>query len=175
LVLFAPKIIDDVKTFRQDARAMDKITGVAAVIGCLLLTMCAGAQAGDKARKIVLPSPQLIYCRSAQCSQLWKPESNGGSTVYPSQVLTDLVDGEIVGLTAVYGKSVSTEELQAAINKQYAKWTIISGSVWRVEPEKLAISIADGEEGAKEVIYLKFGTYSSHAPAAHIDCGKCKK
>jgi len=130
---------------------------------------------GDKARKIVLPNPQLICCRSALCSRLWKLESSGGSTVYPSPVLTDLVDGEIVGLTAVYDKSVSTEELQATINKQYSRWTIISGSVWRVEPEKLAISIADGEEAAKEVIDLKFGTYSSHVPAAHIDCGKCKQ
>ena len=149
-----------------------------ATVAWLLVSLCAGAQVGDSTRKIVLPNPQLIHCHSAECSQLWKQDSGDGSAVYPAQVLTDLVNGEVVGLTAAYDKSVSTKELQAAINTLYGKWSIISGPVlwvWRVEPEQLAIQLADGKDGAKEVIYLKFGTYSSHIPSAHIGCNKCGK
>lgn len=150
---------------------------VIAVVGCLLTSLCAGAQAGGNARKIVLPNPQLIHCRSAQCSQLWKQDSGDGGEVYPAQVLTDFVDGEIVGLTAVYDKSVSKKELQAAINALYEKWairstdgTVIDG-LWRVESERIAISLFESSDGTKRVTYLKFtsGGMGSLVPSAHID------
>jgi hypothetical protein len=141
-----------------------------AVAGCLLASLSAGTQAGGSTRKIVLPSPRLIHCRSAECSQLWKQDSSDGGTVYPAQVLTDFVNGEVVGLTAVYDKSVSKEELRAAINALYGKAPQVATDIWRVEPEQLAISVFDGSNGAKEVTYLKFGTYSSHVPSAHLDC-----
>ncbi|SPE43630.1 hypothetical protein SBA7_1610003 [Candidatus Sulfotelmatobacter sp. SbA7] len=140
------------------------------------------AQAVGGTRKIVLPNPQLIHCRSAECSQLWKQDSGDGGAVYPAQVLTDFVNGEVVGLTAVYDKSVSTQELRAAIDTLYGKWTFdLHGSklfIWRVEPEKLAVQLTDRDDGTKLVIYLDFGTYGSHMPSAHIDpsaqtdCGK---
>jgi len=142
-----------------------------ATVGCFLLSLCAETQAGD-ARKIVLPNPQLIHCRAANCSQLWKQETGDVGAVYPAQVLTDLVNGEVVGLTAVYDKSVSTKELQEVINKRYGKWVLHGIDVWRVEPERIAIQIANGEDGAKEVIYLKLGTARSLVPAAHISCCK---
>jgi hypothetical protein len=147
---------------------------VIAVIGYLLASLCARAQVGDSTRKIVLPNPQLIHCHSAECSQLWKQDSRDGGVVYPAQVLTDFVNGEVVGLTAVYDKSVSTKELRAAINALYEKSAVhrangmVIDGLWRVEPEQLAISIFESTDGAKEVIYLKFGTYSSHVPSAHI-------
>jgi len=144
---------------------------VMAAAGCLLFSLCAGTQAGD-ARKIILPNPQLIHCHAANCSQLWKQDPGDVGAVYPSQVLTDLVNGEVVGLTAVYDKSVSTKELQAVLNTLYGKWALHGIQVWRVKPERIAISIADGEDGAKEVIYLKFGTYSDLMPTAHLSCCK---
>jgi len=140
---------------------------VTAAVGCFLLAVCGGTQAGD-ARKIVLPNPQLIHCRAAKCSQLWKEEPGGAAAVYPSQVLTDVVEGEVVGLTAVYDKSVSTQELDATINATYRKWMVHGMTIWRVEPEQIVISMVLGEDGAKGVTYLKFGTYSSLVPAAHI-------
>jgi hypothetical protein len=151
-----------------------------AVVGCLLASLCAGAQVGNITRKIVLPNPQLIHCHSAECSQLWKQDSGDGGAVYPAQVLTDLVNGEVVGLTAVYDKSVSAVELRSAINTLYEKWSFLTGpvTIWRIEPEQFVISMADGSAGEKKVIYLKFGTFSSHVPSAHIDpaaetdCGK---
>ena len=150
---------------------MRNVYRVMAAAGCLLTLLCAGAQAGDSTRKVVLPSPQLIHCHSADCSQLWKEDSSDGGIVYPAQVLTDFVNGEIVGLTAVYDKSVSTEELRAAINALYSKWTV-SGltNSWRVEPEQLVITVTDGSDGAEQVIYLKIGgTYASHVPSAHLN------
>jgi hypothetical protein len=82
------------------------------------------AKTGDSTRKIALPNPQLIHCRSVQCSQLWNQDSNDGGTVYPAQVLTDIVNGEVVGLTAVYDKSVSTQKLRTTIDSRYTKWKI---------------------------------------------------
>jgi hypothetical protein len=152
---------------------------VIAVVGCLLGSLCAGAQAGENTRKIVLPNPQLIHCRSAECSQLWKQDSNDGGVVYPAQVMTDFVNGEVVGLTAVYDKSVSEKELRAAINALYeksaartAKGMVIDG-LWRVESERIAISLSGYSDGTKRVIYLKVtsGGLASLVPSAHI-CSK---
>ncbi|HLW84550.1 MAG TPA: hypothetical protein VKR60_04995 [Candidatus Sulfotelmatobacter sp.] len=118
-----------------------------------------------------MPNPQLVHCRSAECSQLWKQDASDGGAVYPAQVLTDVVNGEVVGLTTVYDKSVSREELRVAIDALYAKSKFqVATDIWRVEPEQLAISIFDGSNGAQEVTYLKFGTYASHVPSAHLDC-----
>ena len=113
---------------------------------------------------------------------MWRQDSDDGDSVYPAQVLTDLVKGEVVGLTAVYDKSVSTEEIRAAVNRLYGKrppsFHSDSMSTWRIEEEQFAISIFDGTDGAKELTYLKFvtyssgmkpGTYPSLVPAAHID------
>jgi hypothetical protein len=150
---------------------MDNAYRVIAVTGCLLASLCAGAQAVGSTRKIVLPNPQLIHCHSAECSRLWKYNSGDGGTIYPAQILTDLVNGEVVGLTAVYDKSVSTNELRTAINTLYGKWSFHSDStsMWRVESEQFAISMFDGSDGAKEITYLKFGTPVSLVPSAHID------
>jgi hypothetical protein len=155
---------------------------------CLLGSTFATAQARTSTRKIVLPNPQLIHCRTAGCSQLWKQDSDDGGAVYPAQVLTDFVNGEVVGLTAVYDKSVSAEELRAAIHNLYGERppTLQSEamSTWRIEAEQLVISMTDGIDGAKELIYLKFvpyhpgtqpGPYAPLTPSAHIfDCREKK-
>jgi hypothetical protein len=96
---------------------MRNTCGLIGAVICLSASLCATAQAGSSTRKIVLPNPQLIRCHSADCSQLWKQDSDDGDPVYPAQVLTDLVKGEVVGLTAVYDRSVSTEEIRAAVNR----------------------------------------------------------
>ena len=145
---------------------------VIATVGCLLVSLCAGAQVGDSARKIVLPNPQLIHCRSAECSQLWKKDS-GDTASYPAQVLTDVVNGEVVGVTAVYDKSVSMEELRSAIETLYPKDAIDGpiGSLWRVEAEQLVIQLSDRKGGTKQLIYLKIvknDGASSLVPSVHI-------
>src|SRR5256885_5209678 len=119
-------------------------------VSYLLAALCATAQAGENTRRIVLPNPHLIHCHSAECSQLWKQDSDDGEAVYPAQILTDLINGQVVGLTAVYDKSVSASELRAAINALYGKWAFHSDSIstWRVESEQFAVSIFDGSDGA---------------------------
>jgi len=149
---------------------MRRASETIALAGCLLASLSACAQVPPSTRKVVLPNPQLVHCRSAECSQLWKQDSTDGGTLYPAQVLTDFVNGEVVGLTVVYDKSVSKEELRAAINALFLNSPQVANDVWRVEPEQLAISLFDGSDGAKEITYLKFGTYASHVPSAHLDC-----
>jgi len=139
-----------------------------AAIGCFLASLCAGAQAGAGIRKIVLPNPQLIHCRSAECSQLWKQDSGDGGVVYPAQVFTDFVNGEVVGLTAAYDKSVSERELHVAINTLYEKWERLDG-LWRVEPEQIVIQLSERSDGTKQLIYLKVSKgMASLVPSAHI-------
>jgi hypothetical protein len=153
---------------------------VIAAVGCLLASLHAGAQMGDSTRKIVLPNPQLIHCHSRECSQLWKQDSGDGRSVYPAQVLTDLVNGEVVGLTAVYDKSISTGEVRTAINTLYGKWSFLGSptNLWRIDSEQFVIQLFERDDGTKQVIYLKIGKPGSHVPSAHIypaaetDCGK---
>jgi len=151
---------------------MRNASRVIGAISCLLAALCAPAQAGM--RRIVLPSPQLIDCHSAECSQLWKQDSGDGGAAYPAQILTDLVNGHVVGLTAVYDKSVSASELRAAIEALYGKWTFhgVGISSWRVESQQFVVSIFDGDDGQTEISYLRLGTPGSLVPSAHID--SCK-
>lgn len=149
------------------------------ILGIVLASLHIAAQDRDTERRIVLPNSGLVHCRAAECSQLWKQGSgNAGSVVYPSQILTDVVKGEIVGLTAVYDKSVTTRELKAAISDVYGKPLLESsrGANWRVEREQFVISAGEGGcDGAKEVIYLKCVSHRalrSLVPSAHINDGK---
>jgi len=144
-------------------------------VSCLLAVMfSADAQAGKSTRRIVLPNPQMIHCHSAECSQLWKEGSSDSGAIYPAQIMTDLVNGEVVGLTAVYDKSVSARELRARIEALYGKSTFdgVGISSWRVESQQFAVSMSDAVDGAKQVTYLKFGTPASLVPSAHVNCGK---
>ena len=139
-------------------------------IGCLLIASRANAQGGGSQRVVVLPNPQLIHCRSAECSKLWT-KASGDATAYPAQVLTDVVHGEVVGLTAVYDKSVSTEELRAAINALYPNpKDAMYRLLWRVEADQLVIQLSGRKDGTKQLIYLKIDrSGDSHVPSAHIN------
>jgi hypothetical protein len=127
----------------------------------------AHAQTSKSTRKIVLPNPHLIHCHTAQCSQLWKEDSPDGGVTYPAQIFTDLVNGSVNGLTAVYDKSVSMEEVRAAINERYGNSAVaIVDGVWRVEQEQLAISVTKQSDETTQLTYLQFG---ARQPSAHID------
>jgi hypothetical protein len=155
---------------------MRRASRVLVAVGLLAsLSSSSFTQAG-KARKIVLPNPQLIHCRSAQCSKLWKEQSSDEGWVLPAQIRLDTVNDEITGLTAVYEKSVSTQQIRAAIDSVYGKSRVASGSdklwLWRVEPQQIAIQLTAEKNGENQLIYLKFGTPTSLTPAAHIDCSE---
>jgi hypothetical protein len=148
---------------------MQRAFQIMATIGCLFFSsLCASAQ--TRTHKIVLPNPQLIHCNSAQCSQLWKEDSSDRDAAYPAQILTDFVNGSIVGLTAVYNKSMSVEAIRTAINDRYATWTVKDlNGMWRVEPERLVIQLTERADGTKQLVYLQIGNLGSAVPSAHID------
>lgn len=141
-------------------------------VACLLVTCCVDAQVGGSPRGVVLPSSQLIHCRSVECSQLWN--KNGGPAAYPAQVLTDVVNGEVVGLTAVYDKSISIEELRSSVDELYPHAAVhgLQG-LWRVEAEQLVIQVSARKDGTKQLVYLKFArSPDSLVPSAHINRSK---
>ena len=82
----------------------------------------------------------------------------------------------LYGMTALYDKSISFDDIKAAIDERYGKWALpgfenSAMKLWRVEPEKFAIqlSIADkkdekiniAEAGTKQAIYIATGGKSA--------------
>ncbi len=121
---------------------------------------------------IVLPNPKLLTCKFSDCSQLWLDKVAAANATFPKQLIIDSNQRCIYGMTALYEKSISLEELEAAIDQQYGKWAVpgfekSSIRLWRVEPEKFAIqlSVADkkdekrqfAEAGTKLAIFITFG------------------
>ena len=142
---------------------------LAAVVVVLSLPILQAAQDGKPT--IVLPNPKLLTCKGADCPGLWLKESEHNA-VFPMQLSIDTEQGCVYGMTARYDKSLSIDDLAAAIDEQYAKWIVPhfeKGALrlWRVEPEKFAIQLAVmdkrdekrgiAEAGTKQVIFLPFG------------------
>jgi len=92
-------------------------------------------------------------------------------------MIIDMNQSCLYGMTALYDKSIPGDAVKAAIDERYGKWAVPlddpSGPVklWRVEPEKFAISlsVADKKDekmniadaGAKQAIYIAFGGRSA--------------
>lgn len=103
----------------------------------------------ENGRHVVLPNPKLIGCRSSSCSQLREDNPAKTDAIYPRQMTVDFFDTDHcpLGVTALYEKSVSMDDLKAAIDERYGKWALASNDtapakLWRVEPEKFAIQLA---------------------------------
>ena len=150
---------------------MQKI--VAAILLALSLPFCQPAQ--EHKSIIVLPNPKLLTCKGADCSGFWSKESEH-NTVFPKQLFIDTEAGCVYGMTARYDKSVSVDDLAAAVDERYGKWTIPHFEkgplrLWRVESEKFAIQLAVldqrdekrgvAEAGTKQLIFLPFGGRSA--------------
>jgi hypothetical protein len=130
----------------------------------------------DAGTHIVLPDPDLMKCSAVQ---FWQGDKVKNSAVYPAQVSIDHFDkrGCPQGIVALYNKTVSEDDLRAALDQGYSKWAIATSAppvrLWRVEPEKFAIQLTTirdsikeqgvpGEEGMKQVIYLAFRARAAH-------------
>ena len=148
----------------------------AIVAGVLLIGMghFQAAKEGNTSR-LVLPNPGLLRCTSSDCSRLWS-ENPGANDVFPKQLIVDMNQNCIYGMTALYDKSVPVDDIKSAIDERYAKWVNAQFAssalkLWRVEPETFAIqlSVADkkdekrniAEAGTKQVIYIAFGGRSA--------------
>ncbi len=141
----------------------------------LCLANCQTAKE-EKGSRVVLPNSKLLRCTSADCFQLWSESPAQAKAVFPKQLIIDMNQNCPYGMTALYDKSISVDDVKAAINEHYEKWALAQFAnllvkLWRVEPEKFAIqlSVADkkdekmniAEAGTKKVIYIAFGGRSA--------------
>lgn len=125
----------------------------------------------------MLPNPNLLRCRSSDCSQLWSDKADADA-VFPKQIIVDVDYNCIYGFTALYDKSVSVDAIEAAIDDRYKRWALADFAnpplrLWRVESVKLAIQLSTAdkkdekrnaaEAGTKLVIFLPFGGRSACA------------
>jgi len=126
--------------------------------------------AKEDSNPIVLPNPKLLTCKFSDCSQLWS--YNVAATVFPKQLIIDSNHHCVYGVTALYDKEISADDLKKAVDERYEKWALpgfekAQLKLWRVEPEKFSIqlSVADKndekkrfrEAGTKQLIYIAFG------------------
>ena len=151
---------------------------VAALVLILGVAQCKFAWAQHHSRH-VLPSPKLLTCRSTDCSRLWPEDAEQGA-IYPKQVTIDVNRDCIYGLTASYDRSVSFDEIKAAIDERYKQWAVNPPNsppyVWRVEPQRFAIQLSTAskqndkktktEAGTSRVVYIAFGGEAACATAA---------
>jgi hypothetical protein len=74
--------------------------------------------------------------------------------------LVDFNQGQVIGLIAFYDKPASFNDLRAALDERYGKWTASFSNdkmrSYRVEPEKFVISLSYADSGMIQVIYLMF-------------------
>jgi hypothetical protein len=107
---------------------------------------------------------------------LWLERPAEPNAVFPKQLVIDMNQNCLYGMTVLYDKSIPLDDVKAAIDERYGKWAVAGlansrGKIWRVEPEKFAIqlSIADkkdekmniAEAGTKQAIFLAFGGRSA--------------
>lgn len=103
---------------------------------------------------------------------LWLETPTEPNAIFPKQLSIDVKQDCLYGMTATYDKSVSLDDVKAAIDQRYGKWALAqfvksSIKLWRVEPEKFAIQLSEAdkkdekmniaEAGTKQAIYIAFG------------------
>ena len=148
---------------------------IAAVVLMLGLAHCQAAKE-EKANHILLPSPKLLRCKSSDCNQMWLEKSAEENVVFPRQVVIDMNQNCLYGMTVLYDKSIPLDDIKAAIDERYGKWAVPEFAnsplkIWRVEPEKFAIQLSMvgkkdekrniTEAGTKRAVYIAFGGVSA--------------
>ena len=148
---------------------------IAATVLMLGLANCQTAQE-EKNKRLVLPNPKLLRCKSADCFQLWLETPTEPNAIFPKQLVIDMKQNCLYGMTATYDKSVSLDDVKAAIDERYGKWELAQFAnspikLWRVESEKFAIQlhVADkkdekmkiAEAGTQRANYIAFGGESA--------------
>ncbi len=121
------------------------------------LTSC-GRIGHENGSRIVLPNSKLLGCRSSSCFQLWQDSPTQANAIYPRQVIIDIFGNDSCprGILALYEKSVSTDDIKAALDRRYGKWAWADTAtspvkLWRVEPEKFAIQLAITDDRTQEM------------------------
>ena len=153
----------------------DEMKRTIAVLTLILILPPLQVARGQNHDRLVLPNPKLLRCSSSDCFQLWS-EAMEQKVIFPKQIIVDMDQGCIYGLTAMYDKSVSVDQIVSAIDDRYKQWTVSglnhpSLHVWRVEDQKFSIQVTvaskedekrnGAETGARQAIYIAFGGKSA--------------
>jgi len=141
-------------------------------IGCMIVMAaslaCFGQAKPEPGKRIILPNPKLIRCVSLACYQLWEDTPPQTGDVYPVRVEVALLGKHCpFGVSAVYDKSISFEDLQSAIEARFGKgtpehWTEAPLILWHVGDDfTIMLDTADQkiaknrrlDVGTKELFY----------------------
>jgi hypothetical protein len=138
----------------------------------LMLALAYGAATEENGSRIVLPNPKLLRCNPSDCDQVWLKNSVQTSAIFPRQVSIDMNQSCLYGMTAIYDKTVSFDDIRAAIDERYKTWSVPEFAnsplkMWRVASEKFAIQLSVvskkdekrnvAEAGSTQAIYIAFG------------------
>jgi len=140
------------------------IIAIAFLLACL---MCLGQAKREPDRHIVLPNLKLLRCTSPECYQLWQDEIPTQNVVYPDQVRIELGNGACpYGVAARYNKSVSFNELKAAIESRYGEgeykhWTAAPLMIWRVGSD-VSIQLETVDKRMAKLQRVEMGTNNIH-------------
>ena len=102
-------------------------------------------------KHVVLPNPRLVRHCSSICTHFWDGDSWGTNDIYPLQLAIDIAGhGCPRGVVALYDNSVSLADIKGALDQRYEKWANPENSrlrvkIWRVEPENVAVQLAEIE------------------------------
>ena len=144
------------------------------------LMFCQTSQS-DSRKAIALPNPRLFRCAA---TRLWQDEKPQPGETYPARMFVDHFDkdGCPQGILALYDKSISEDQIRAAINQRYGKWATVTGvvGVWRVEDERFAIQLTTIKDkkkcvGGEEMRQLFTCPFMENHPLAldRSACGPC--
>ena|ERR1700732_1066489 len=95
---------------------------LAAVV--LTLGLAHGAATKGNGDRIVLPNPKLLRCKSSDCDQVWLTTTAQTNAIFPKQVSIDMNQSCLYGMTAIYDKTVPFNDIMAAIDERYGKWSV---------------------------------------------------
>jgi len=118
--------------------------------------------------EVILPDTQIIGMDLKNYVP-FHDDKSATQKKYPMQLVIDADNGKIVGVKALYDKSVSFIEAESSINKFYGDWHISRSekpltSLWRVTPKEIAIQLSLYSNGYVEVIILPFKKLKDENP-----------
>jgi hypothetical protein len=137
------------------------LTSVFGIVLTIGLTCC-GTSVQKPDGRVVLPNIKLTGCDSPRCSLIWPDKSLAANPAYPKHVSVDVDNSSIRAVMAIYDQSVTLDEIKAAVDQRYGKWALAASDpnshmrLWRVEPEKFAISLFEDANGTKQLFYFAF-------------------
>jgi hypothetical protein len=95
---------------------------VIAAMTLLIGLTCSGRLKHESGSHVVLPSSELIGCKTSGCSHVWLVDAADSPALYPRNISIDIDDEGVLGVVARYDRSTAIDDIRASINKRYGKW-----------------------------------------------------